>query len=163
MLVDEITDILDQLISFSDWRFAIGVRVRYNNPTLIFQTYPERWLNYYDSEALLLQDPTVIWGMTNTGLVDWEDLKPTDTNGVFKKAEPFGLKYGIAVSVGDPSQRTLGFVSSATAAFDEKQKAWALDRITKIHELTEGIVEAPEEDLILLRNINRDLAKYRAV
>ncbi len=163
MLVDEITDILDQFISFSDWRFAIGVRIRYNNPTLIFQTYPDQWLKYYDSEALLLQDPTVIWGMTNNGLIDWEDLKPTDTHGVFKRAEPYGLRHGIAISVGDPSQRTLGFVSSATAVFEEKQKAWALKQIVKLHELTEGIVEASEEELMPLRNINRDLEKLRTV
>ncbi len=162
MLVKEITDILNQFVSFSDWRFAIGVRIRYNNPTLIFQTYPERWLKYYDAEALLLQDPTVIWGMTNTGLVDWEDLKAGDTAGVFEKSKPFGLRYGIAVSVGDPSQRTLGFVSSATSAFDDGQKKWALEQINTLHDMTDGILDAPETDLALLRNINRDLAKYRS-
>ena len=162
MLVNEITEILDQFVSFSDWRFAIGVRIRYNNPTLIFQTYPEHWLKYYDAEALLLQDPTVIWGMTNTGLVDWEDLKAGDTAGVFDKAKPFGLRYGIAVSVGDPSQRTLGFVSSATSAFDDVQKEWALKQINALHNLTDGILDAPEAELTLLRNINRDLAQYRS-
>jgi len=162
MLIKEITDILNQFVSFSDWRFAIGVRIRYNNPTLIFQTYPDRWLKYYDAEALLLQDPTVIWGMTNTGLVNWEDLKAGDTAGIFDKAKPFGLRYGIAVSVGDPSQRTLGFVSSSTSAFDDDQKAWAQKQITVLHGLTDGILDMPESDLAMLRNINRDLAKYRS-
>lgn len=161
MLVDKITDILEQFVSFSDWRFAIGVRIRYNNPTLIFQTYPNVWLKYYDEEALLLQDPTVIWGMTNTGIIDWEDLKSVDFNGVLKKAEPYGLKYGIAISVGTSSQRTLGFITSATDTFDEENKIWALKQIEKLHNITDGIVEAPEQELTVLRNINCELAKYR--
>lgn len=161
MLVSKITALLDQLKIVSDWRFAIGVRIRYNNPTLVFQTYPKSWLLYYDKNALLLKDPTVYWGMTNVGVIDWDDLRETDPAGIIPKASEFGLNHGIAVSVGEPSQRTLGFFSSETAPFTNEDKMWAVDIINQIHNATEGILEISNEELLRLRAINNTLSKYR--
>ena len=161
MLASKTNGILDQLVKASDWRFAIGVRIRYSNPTLLYQTYPEDWLRLYDKEAMLLQDPTIMWGMTNIGVIDWTDLKTDDAAGVFDKAAKFGLKYGIAVSVGEPSQRTLGFFARASAPFSDEDKDKASELVKELHDATEGVLDIPDDELNKLRALNNDLASHR--
>jgi LuxR family transcriptional regulator len=44
---DQIQAQLDRLTAQSDWRFALGLIIRFNKPTLMYQTYPQDWLDYY--------------------------------------------------------------------------------------------------------------------
>ncbi|TMV71926.1 transcriptional regulator, partial [Thioclava sp. BHET1] len=98
---DKISQLLRYLSDISDWRFAIGVRIRFANPTLTYQTYPKAWIEYYDANHLLYQDPTIRWGMTHTGTATWAELADQDAAGVFDKAAAFGLRHGLIVSVGE--------------------------------------------------------------
>lgn len=157
----QISTLLQRMVADANWRFAIGVRIRFTNPTLLYQTYPDQWLNYYDSNALLFNDPTIKWGLTSSGIADWVDLADNDDAGVLAKAAEYGLKYGFGVSVGDASQRTLGFFAREETPFTDEEKAHAEGFIVQLHDLTEGVVDLPEDAQDDLRLLNDGLAKYR--
>jgi LuxR family transcriptional regulator len=107
--LDTIKRLLQRLSEIADWRFAVGVRIRFANPTLLYRTYPQVWIDYYDQEGLVFIDPTVGWAIANTGICDWSDLIEQDPGNVFGRAVKYGLKYGKAVSIGESNARTFGF------------------------------------------------------
>lgn len=65
----------------------------------VFQAYPKAWHETYDRDGLLVKDPTVAWGMRNTGAVRWSELHASDPEGVFDLAAAHGLHYGASVSL----------------------------------------------------------------
>ncbi len=141
------------MVASDDWLFAIGVRIRFSNPALLYQTYPEAWVDYYETNGLLLKDPTIRWGMTNWGTCDWSDLKDNDRHGVLEKAAEYGLKHGIAVSVGDAKERTLGFFARESRPFTPKERERAAALVQELHEATEGLTSLPDERLDAYRAI----------
>lgn len=134
---------LQRLVAASDWRFAIGLRIRFNHPTLLYQTYPDAWLAYYAQNGLLFADPTVRWGMTHTGVCDWADLEADDSAGVLRQAREHGLVHGIAVSVGEVATRSMGFFAHASRPISATERALALEVVEALHEETAG---APDLD-----------------
>lgn len=135
-------------------RFAIGVRIRFANPTLVYHSYPAAWVKQYDSHGLRFQDPTVRWGMTHTGVCRWSDLLTQDGAGVFKRAADYGLRYGIGVSVGLPETRTLGFFARPDCELGAPETDQAAALVQRLHDATEGIDRASPETLHALRILN---------
>jgi LuxR family transcriptional regulator len=138
---------LQRLVAVPDWSFAVGLRVRFNHPTLLYQTYPEEWIAHYARNGLLFVDPAVGWGMTNTGICDWKDLAAADAAGVLEQAAGYGLLHGIVVSVGDVTTRSLGFFASAKAPIAEHHRSLAQDVVLSLHDETAGMTELPPSDL----------------
>lgn len=151
--VTNVRDILRDLNDHSDWRFAIGVRIRFANPTLLYQTYPQAWIDYYNGNALIFTDPTIRWGLSHTGICNWDDLRADDEAGMMVKAAEYGLRYGIAVSVGDAGSRTLGFFCHAERPLTEAEIAYAADHVQRMHDATESLGSATEETLVTLRGL----------
>ncbi len=143
----DISEILQRMVASGDWVFAIGVRIRFSNPTLLYQTYPKAWVDHYEAHGLLLKDPTVRWGLTHTGVSDWEDLKGQDRHGVLDEAAGYGLRHGIAISVGDAKERTLGFFAREKAPFSPEEKARAQALVQELHDATEGLAALPDDRL----------------
>lgn len=132
---------MQRLVAVPEWCFAIGLRIRFNHPTLLYQTYPEEWIATYARNGLLFADPAVGWGMSHTGICDWSDLASNDPAGVLKQAAEHGLVHGIAVSVGEVTMRSLGFFASASAPIPEDRRALALEVVSALHEATDGVTE----------------------
>jgi LuxR family transcriptional regulator len=145
---------LQRLVATADWRFAIGLRIRFNHPTLLYQTYPEAWLTYYAQNGLVFADPTVRWGMTHTGICDWADLEADDAAGVLRQARNYGLVHGIAVSVGDQATRSMGFFAHATRPISDAERKLALEVIEALHAETEGVTDLSPEALAPYQALN---------
>ncbi len=152
---------LQRLVAEPDWCFAIGLRIRFNHPTLLYQTYPEDWLEHYARNGLLFVDPAVGWGMTHTGLCDWSDLASNDTAGVLKQAADHGLSYGIAVSVGDATTRSLGFFASTKAPITPRARKIAVEVMTSLHDDTEGVTDLAPAELAKFSALNDGLRPPR--
>lgn len=150
----DIREILQRMVASGDWLFAIGVRIRFSNPTLLYQTYPEEWVDHYEANGLLLKDPTIRWGLTHTGLCDWADLKSKDRHGVLEEAAGHGLRHGIAISIGGPRERTLGFFAREESPFTPEEKALAQALVQELHDATEGLAALPEEELDAYRALS---------
>lgn len=145
---------LQRLVAVSHWSFAIGLRIRFNHPTLLYQTYPEAWIVHYARNGLLFVDPAVGWGMTNIGICDWDDLVAGDSAGVLKQAADYGLLHGIVVSVGDMATRSLGFFASSEAPIAEHNRLLAHDVVLRLHEEAEGLADLAPSDLAAFVALN---------
>lgn len=155
--VNKVRNILRDLNDYTGWRFAVGVRIRFANPTLLFQTYPQEWIDYYNDKALIFTDPTIRWGLTHTGVCDWDELRADDEAGMMKQAAEHGLRFGIVVSVGDVASRTLGFFCHADRPLTAEEIAFAADRVQQMHDATEGLGEVSDDKLNDLRAIGAGL------
>jgi LuxR family transcriptional regulator len=145
--VEKINAELQRLVAQGDWLFAVGLRIRFNHPTLLFQTYPEEWIAYYARNGLIFADPTVRWGMSHTGTITWAELEGDDPAGVLRQGRDHGLVHGLAVSVGDAAERSLGFFAHADRPITAAETAIALDVMTRLHDLTQDVVGLPPEKL----------------
>ncbi|MGP3697249.1 autoinducer binding domain-containing protein [Rhodobacter sp. NSM] len=154
-----VRDLLSAVAAYSDWHFAIGVRIRFANPMLLYQTYPSDWVNLYAEKALIFVDPTVRWGLEHPGICRWSDLQDTDEAGVMEKAAEYGLRYGIVVSVGEASARTLGFFCRDDRELNDEEAQFALAHVQSLHDMTEGLAKASEPQLAELRNLGAVLPR----
>lgn len=152
-----VREVLTAVAAESDWQFAIGVRIRFANPTLLYQTYPDEWIRQYEDGAMLFLDPTVRWGLENQGTCRWSALVDGDDAGVMAKAAEFGLRHGIVVSVGEASARTLGFFCRPERELTDGETAFALARVQELHDLTEGIARSGPAELTELRTLGAAL------
>jgi LuxR family transcriptional regulator, quorum-sensing system regulator SdiA len=148
---------LQRLVAVSGWCYAIGLRIRFNHPTLLYQTYPEAWITHYARNGLLFFDPAVRWGMTQTGICDWADLAAEDTAGVLQTAAEFGLVHGIVISVGDEATRSLGFFAHSRRALDDDERRLAQGVVTRLHDLTEGVADLAPDEIAPLQALNDHL------
>ncbi|MDO9527466.1 MAG: autoinducer binding domain-containing protein, partial [Gemmobacter sp.] len=152
--VDAIKSQLTRLSQVEGWRYAIGLRVRFANPTILYNTYPDSWLTEYAALGLRFSDPTIRWGMSNFGVIDWADIAIDDPDGVMIKAQDHGLKFGIAVSVGDTVVRSMGFFARSDRSLTPEETDLASDIVDKLHLATDGLANADEATLDKLRGLN---------
>lgn len=138
---------LQRLVAVPDWCFAIGLRIRFNHPLLLYQTYPEDWIAHYARNGLLFVDPAVGWGMANSGICDWKDLVAGDAAGVLEQAAGYGLRHGIVVSVADMTTRSLGFFAGSQAPIAGHLRSLAQEVMISLHDATDGLSEMAPSDL----------------
>ncbi|MBC7479854.1 MAG: autoinducer binding domain-containing protein [Pseudorhodobacter sp.] len=129
--------LLSQLATICDRGFALAVHIRYTRPTLLYQTYARDWGDHYSEKGYMMVDPTVHWGLANTGAIDWSDLVPQDTSGVIAAAQAYGLTNGWTYAVGPATSRSLGSLTSSQP-FPPEAHARCCAIIDQIHALTEG-------------------------
>ena len=149
---------LQRLIELADWKFALGLHIRFANPTLLYQTYPQKWIDYYSENGLVFADPTVHWAIANTGICDWADLKSMDDGNVLGQAAEFGLRYGKVVSIGKES-RTFGFFTHSSRPITDEEIETARAILEEAHESTLGVTKLSEEELAPLRELNKSLPR----
>jgi len=147
--VRTISEILQRMSVVSDWRFALGLHVRFANPTLLYQTYPPEWIKYYNSEGLVFVDPAVRWAIANKGICDWSDLEAVDDHNVLGQAANHGLKFGKIVSVGGPS-RSFGFFARPSRTIQDAEIHTAKVLLEELHHITQGAETLPEHELAVL-------------
>jgi LuxR family transcriptional regulator len=154
-LTDQIRAQLDRLTAQSDWRFAIGLVIRFNKPTLMYQTYPQAWLDYYARNGLLFSDPILKWGMENFGICDWGALRAQDAAGVVERAATFGLVHGIIASTGNEVSRSVGFFAHAQRPITPEETALATDVVERLHELSLSVADSDPASLAPLLALNQ--------
>jgi LuxR family transcriptional regulator len=154
-LTDQIRAQLDRLTAQSDWRFAIGLVIRFNKPTLMYQTYPQAWLDYYARNGLLFSDPILKWGMENFGICDWGALRAQDAAGVMERAATFGLVHGIIASTGNEVSRSVGFFAHAQRPITPEETALATDVVERLHELSLSVADSDPASLAPLLALNQ--------
>lgn len=156
---EQIRQELDRLTAQGDWRFAIGLVIRFNKPSLMYETYPQEWLDYYAKNGLLFSDPILQWGMENFGICEWSALNDQDAGGVLERAATFGLVHGIIVSVGNQAARSVGFFAHALRPITAEETALAKDVMDRLHELSLTVADldpATLAPLIALNQLLRD-------
>jgi len=115
--------------------YAAGLKLRFSGPALVRDTYPAEWTKHYAESLMAFWDPTVVWALANIGHVRWSALKIPDPMGVMKQARTHGLNYGVVISLGKLSKRSLLGIAHTDREFTDDEIHHALDIFTRIHKI----------------------------
>ena len=118
--------------------YAMALHIKFTSPTVLLQTYPKEWTDYYSQNGLVMSDPTVAWGFENVGTQRWSDLATQDPAGVMAAAATHGLTYGVVCVVETDGSRSLCSFARADREFDDDEITGLAQQVTKLHDLTVG-------------------------
>lgn len=150
--VANVTALYKRLAALCDTGFALAVHIRYTRPALLYQTYSAAWIDQYNEQGFMLSDPTVRWGLTNTGSMIWDDLAADDSAGVLLAAREFGLVNGWTYATGPATSRSMASMTRSTP-FSAAQCDDIRAIIDEIHRETDGVDQLPVPTQEALRAI----------
>lgn len=143
---DDVIALFEGLMDLSPSGYAIGLHLSFTTSKYIFQTYSKDWMEEYSRKGLILNDPTIRWGLENEGWILWSELKKADTGGVIEAATGFGLEHGVSISVADEDARSLGSFAAKDSEFGEDAIAALTERLRKMHDLTRDVEHDSADD-----------------
>jgi len=153
--------ILHQLGQESPAGYLAGMHIRFAGPLVQFQTYDQKWIDYYTEQGFALRDPMIAWGFAKEGASRWSEIDLPDPFDIFGQAASFGLIYGVVVACGPLSSRSIVGCSRSDREFEDAE----IKRITKLadtlHEVTdppESLTNAQREALQLIADGHRHAA-----
>lgn len=102
-------DLPDELRRLAPAGLYVGLRIGFFSPQREVNLLPQPWLDRYARAGFQGHDPAIRWAMSRTGVRRWADLPLDDTQGVFKEASVYGLRFGaVAAAVCEETgQRSL--------------------------------------------------------
>lgn len=113
--------------------YALGLHIRFASAHIMVQTYDMAWIERYTSRGYMLCDPIVSWGFSATGSVRWSALNFPDPHNVLGQAKDFGLNFGLAVSHGKTSSRSIGGFARSDREFTDEESDKILETVKLIH------------------------------
>lgn len=117
--------------------YFVGLHIRFTSPLLTFQTYDQAWLDHYTNNGYVLRDPMTAWGFSTTGSIRWSDTRLLDPFGLFKEAATYGLRYGVTVSCGPISSRTIASFARSDREFVDGEIETIAAIVGRLHDITE--------------------------
>lgn len=127
---------LRELGALSPSGYFIGLHIRMAVPLMTFQTYPQEWRDHYTEAAYALSDPILAWGFGPTGTARWSNLGIPDPFGILEAGSTFGLRYGVAVSYGPISSRTIAGSARDDREFTDDEMERIETIVRRLHEAT---------------------------
>jgi LuxR family transcriptional regulator, quorum-sensing system regulator SdiA len=135
--------------------YALALHIRFASATLMVQTYDPRWIERYTERGYMLCDPLVSWGFSAEGAVRWSELPMPDPHRIMEQAAEFGLRYGVAVSCGPVSSRSIGGFARADREFTDAEIATIEKTVRLLHEAStpkQGLTPAQRHALRAVAN-----------
>jgi len=154
-----VANLLSGLDERSPAGFAIALHIKYTTPTLLFQTYPTKWVEYYTAKGLVLHDPAVRWGFENTGFIRWRDQVEDDPFGVMKQAARFGMTHGVTLALIRGESRTIAAFARSDRDYLDAEVDEITPRLEALHAETDGVEVLPETDMAALRRMSIRLTR----
>ena len=144
---------LHRISLFVSAGYFIGLHIRYTSPLMQFSTYPQDWLDHYTENAYALRDPTIAWGFSTEGAARWSEMNIPDPFGIFTEAAEFGLVFGLTVSTGPVSSRTISSFARDEREFRDDEIEEIEKGIRRLHHMTEPPESLTEAQIEALRCI----------
>ncbi len=132
-----IDELLEDLGKLAPLGYYAALHIRFVSPLMTFQTYDQAWTDHYTQNAYGLRDPQVAWGISRTGSSRWSEISIPDPFGIMKEARSYGLKYGVIVSCGPVTSRTIAGAARDDREFTDQEMAAISGVILKLHHETE--------------------------
>ena len=117
--------------------YFIGLHIRFAAPLMQFQTYPEKWDEFYAQNGYALRDPTIAWGFSTIGACRWSALPIPDPFNILDEAAKHGLVFGLTISHGPISSRTIASFARPDREFTDPEGREILQIVEELHEVTE--------------------------
>ncbi len=131
--------------------FAIALHIRFTTPTYLFQTYPKVWIDHYSRAGLVMQDPTVHWGFSNTGSITWTALASDDPADVIGQAADHGLRFGLTYATNASETLSVTSFAHADRDFDDHEAAKLQAGVDALHAATKSLTKLSDETIASLR------------
>lgn len=132
-----IENLLVEIGALAPVGYFIALHLRFAAPLVVFRTYDTAWTDHYSHNAYALHDPVIAWGVTHTGATRWRDIDTPDPAGIMAQAVNFGLVFGLCVSCGPTTSRTIAGLSRADRDFTDKEIGTLTGLILRLHSETE--------------------------
>ncbi|WP_166418482.1 helix-turn-helix transcriptional regulator [Cochlodiniinecator piscidefendens] len=129
--------LLQKLGVLAPYGYFLGLHIRYAAPLLQFSTYSQEWLDHYTERAFALRDPTIAWGFSTEGTCRWSEFTIPDPFGLFTEASSFGLNFGLSVSCGPVSSRTIASFAREEREFEDCEIEEISLLVRRLHDITE--------------------------
>ena len=152
---------LKQLAKLAPSGYFVGFHIRFTSPLMTFQTYPQAWTDHYTVNGYAMRDPIIAWGFSELGATRWSEITFPDTFGILAEGARHGLVYGVAVSCGPVTSRTISGLARADREFLDDEVQLAKQIITELHDLTlppDQLTDAQAEALRLIAAGHRHAA-----
>ncbi|MDM7458021.1 MAG: autoinducer binding domain-containing protein [Paracoccus sp. (in: a-proteobacteria)] len=152
---------LKKLGRISRTGYFVGLHIRFAAPLMQFQTYPESWSEFYSENGYALRDPTIAWGFSTTGACRWSALPIPDPFNILDAAARHGLIFGLTVSHGPISSRTIASFARDDREFADEEIAEIEEVVRALHDITEppeSLTKAQKEALLCIAAGDRHAA-----
>ncbi|MEL6167437.1 MAG: autoinducer binding domain-containing protein [Pseudomonadota bacterium] len=149
---------LARLTKLAPMGYALALHIRFASAHLMFQTYPSEWIERYTARGYMLCDPMISWGFGGEGAQRWSDLGMPDPHDIFGQAAEFGLNYGVAISCGPVSSRSIGGFARADREFTDAEIEKIQDTVLHLHQASTpptSLTAAQRHALRLIANGSR--------
>ena len=131
----ELDTAFEELGKIAPAGYAAGLKLRFSGPALVRDTYPVEWKEHYAESLMAYWDPVVVWALANIGHKRWSELRIPDPMNVMKKASEYGINYGVVISLGKISKRSMLGIARSDREFTDEEIRHAVKVFTHIHEL----------------------------
>ncbi len=128
-----IDSLLAELEPLAQEGYFVGLHIRFASPLMTFQTFPPAWTDHYSQNAYALRDPLIATGISQTGAIRWSEIALPDPFGIMQEAATYGLVYGVCVSCGPMTSRTIGSVARSDREFTDEEVATISGIILRLH------------------------------
>ncbi len=108
--------------------YAAGLHIRFAAPLISVSTYAPAWTEKYTVNSYAMRDPMIAWGLSQEGTTRWSAIDLPDPANIWGQASDHGLTYGVAVSCGPMSSRSI-----VGAARDDRE--FTGEEINEIHRI----------------------------
>ena len=142
----KLLEALDRMASIGASGYAIALHVRFVSPRILLESYPAAWATYYSAHALVLSDPTVAWGLANTGSCRWGDLPGRDLP-IMQRARRFGLHHGVVCAIEDGGSRSIASVARHDRDCADQEIEAMRNALALLHAAT-GDLHQSDPDLV---------------
>lgn len=117
--------------------YYLALHVRFASPLMMFQTMNPAWINHYVQNAYALRDPIIAWGISQSGATRWSDIELPDPFGIMDEAARFGLRFGVVISCGPMTSRTVASLTSSHREFTDEEIAAISGIVLRLHHETQ--------------------------
>lgn len=130
-------DELQRLDAFAESGYHLAIHIRFSSPLFHFQTYDPAWVKRYTENGYVLRDPVVAWAFASKGATRWSNTPIPDPFGILKESREFGLKFGVTVSIGPLTSRTIANVARSDREHTDDEIVEIERIVTALHQMVE--------------------------
>ena len=133
--------------------FAAGLHIRFAAPLVAVNTYNPQWAEIYTVNAYALRDPMVAWGLSTEGRTRWSEIELPDPFNIWGQAAEFGINFGVVVSCGPISSRSIVGVARGDREFTVDEMDEIQQIVLSLHQISEPPSELTPAQVEALRCI----------
>lgn len=133
--------------------YFAGLHVRFAAPLISVTTYDPTWVHHYTSNAYAMRDPMIAWGLSQEGSIRWSEIEIPDPFNIFGQAGDHGLRFGLAVSCGPITSRSIVAATRGDREFTDSEIEQIHRLVLTLHEVSEPPTELTPAQVGALRCI----------